>query len=143
MANIQSNQITRFSDFKSDDRINSSRATQFRIWATQRLKDYLVTGYSINKKRLEKLGKIVQLIEQSGKTENLQLREATGLLEILGNYTKSFVLLNQYDSHNLQPVRLNENITYEIIRSAMATNVSAHFCLYGFWKKQTPFQIFG
>ncbi len=73
-----------------------------------------MTGYSINKKRLEKLGKIVQLIEQSGKTENLQLREATGLLEILGNYTKSFVLLNQYDSHNLQQGRLNENITYEI-----------------------------
>jgi len=95
-------------------RVNSKRGTQFRQWATQRLKDYLVKGYGINQKRLEELGKMVQLIEQSGKTETLQLQEAKGLLEILGNYTKSFVLLNQYDSHNLQAGKLNENITYEI-----------------------------
>ncbi len=33
-------------------RVNSRRGTQFRIWATQRLKDYLVQGYAINAKRL-------------------------------------------------------------------------------------------
>ena len=33
-------------------RVKSIRGTQFRIWATQRLKDYLVQGYAINKKRL-------------------------------------------------------------------------------------------
>lgn len=36
-------------------RIKSSVATQFRIWATQRLKDYLVQGYAINEQRLSKL----------------------------------------------------------------------------------------
>jgi death-on-curing family protein len=95
-------------------RINSSRATHFRIWATQRLKDYLVKGYAINQKRLEELGKMVQLIENSGKTEYLQLQEAKGLLEILSNYAKSFVLLNQYDSHSLKAGGLSENITYAI-----------------------------
>lgn len=95
-------------------RVNSKRGTQFRQWATQRLKDYLVQGYAINLKRLDELGKMVQLIEQSGKTETLQLQEAKGLLEILGNYTKSFVLLNQFDSQNLQAGKLNERITYEI-----------------------------
>lgn len=95
-------------------RIKSQRGTQFRQWATQRLKDYLAKGYAINQKRLDELGRMVQLIEQSGKTETLQLQEAKGLLEILGNYTKSFVLLNQYDRNNLQAGRLRENITYEI-----------------------------
>lgn len=95
-------------------RVKSQRGTQFRQWATQRLKDYLVKGYSINQKRLDELGKMVQLIEQSGKANNLQLQEAKGLLEILGNYTKSFVLLNQYDSHSVQTGVLSENITYEI-----------------------------
>lgn len=95
-------------------RVNSKRGIQFRQWATQRLKAYLVEGYTINQKRLEELGKIVQLIGQSEKKESLQLQEAKGLLEILSNYTKSFVLLNQYDSHNLQPDNLSENITYEI-----------------------------
>lgn len=33
-------------------RVNSKRGTQFRQWATQRLKDYLVKGYAINEKRL-------------------------------------------------------------------------------------------
>lgn len=95
-------------------RVNSKRGTQFRQWATQRLKDYLVKGSAINQKRLDELGKMVQLIEQSGKTNNLQLQEAKGLLEILSNYTKSFVLLNQYDSHSVQTGKLSDNITYEI-----------------------------
>jgi len=33
-------------------RVNSKRATQFRIWATKTLKEHLVKGYTINEKRL-------------------------------------------------------------------------------------------
>lgn len=95
-------------------RIKSKRGTQFRQWATQRLKDYLVQGYAINQKRLDELGKMVQLIEQTGQSDSLQLQEAKGLLEIISGYTKSFVLLNQYDSQNLQPACLSTNITYTI-----------------------------
>ena len=32
-------------------RVKSKQGTQFRIWATQRLKDFLVKGYAINEKR--------------------------------------------------------------------------------------------
>ena len=34
-------------------RVNSKRATQFRIWATNVLKQYLVEGYAINNERLK------------------------------------------------------------------------------------------
>ena len=34
-------------------RVNSRKGTQFRIWATQRLREYLVQGYSLNQQRLE------------------------------------------------------------------------------------------
>lgn len=34
--------------------VNPKRGTQFRIWATQILKDHLVKGYTINEKRLKK-----------------------------------------------------------------------------------------
>ena len=34
-------------------RVKSKRGTQFRQWATQRLKDYLVQGYAINENRLK------------------------------------------------------------------------------------------
>ena len=105
-------------------RVKSKRGTQFRQWATQRLKDYFVKGYAINQKRLEQLQKVVEVIQQSGKTETVKLTEAKGLLDILSHYTQSFILLNQYDSHNLHVEKLNENITYEIkyseARSAIA-----------------------
>jgi death-on-curing family protein len=95
-------------------RVNSKRGTQFRQWATQRLKDYLVQGYALNQKRLEQLQQTIQLISRGGNTETLQLQEAKGLLEIIGSYTQSFVLLNRYDSNNLTTGKLSENITYEI-----------------------------
>jgi len=34
-------------------RVNSKRGTQFRIWANQVLKEYLVKGYAINEERLK------------------------------------------------------------------------------------------
>lgn len=95
-------------------RVNSKRGTQFRQWATKRLKDFLVKGYAINQQRLEQLQQTVEIIRQTGGSEDLQLPEAKGLLEIISNYTQSFVLLNRYDSHSLQPGKLNEQISYEI-----------------------------
>lgn len=95
-------------------RVNSKRGTQFRQWATQRLKDYLVKGYAMNQQRLEQLQQTVEIIRQTGGSGDLQLQEARGLLEIISNYTQSFVLLNRYDSHSLQTGKLNENISYEI-----------------------------
>jgi death-on-curing family protein len=95
-------------------RVKSIRGTQFRQWATQRLKDYLVQGYAVNQKRLEQLQQTIQLISRGGNTETLQLQEAKGLLEIIGSYTNSFVLLNRYDTNNLTTGKLSENITYEI-----------------------------
>jgi death-on-curing family protein len=102
-------------------RVKSKRGTQFRQWATQRLKDYLVKGYTLNEKRLQQivqnmhqLEQAVKLIQQSGSSNELSATEAKGLLEIITNYTHSFILLNQFDSNNLPGEKLNENITYEI-----------------------------
>jgi prophage maintenance system killer protein len=95
-------------------RVKSIQGTQFRQWATQRLKEHLVNGYSVNQKRLEQLQKTIEIIQNTGNDENLNLDEAKGLLEIINNYTQSFVLLNQFDSNNLIDSGLDENIIYEI-----------------------------
>jgi death-on-curing family protein len=95
-------------------RVSSKKGTQFRMWATQRLKDHLVKGYSINQKRLEQLQQTIQLISKSGNSESLSLSEAKGMLDIINNYTQSFIVLNQFDSNSLIADNLNENITYEI-----------------------------
>ncbi len=43
-------------------RVNSKRGTQFRQWATKRLKDYLIEGVAINEKRLEQKNKEIQIL---------------------------------------------------------------------------------
>lgn len=43
-------------------RVNSRRGTQFRQWATKRLKDYLIEGVAINEKRLEQKNKEIQVL---------------------------------------------------------------------------------
>jgi prophage maintenance system killer protein len=95
-------------------RVNSKIGTQFRQWATQRLKDFLVKGYAINKQRLDQLQQTIELIQKTGKTDELNLSEAKGLLDIIANYTQSFVTLNKFDSNSLEIGKLNEEITYEI-----------------------------
>lgn len=102
-------------------RVKSKQGTQFRIWATQRLKEHLVKGYTLNETRLKKvlenmqqLEQAVKLIRESGNSEALKLSETKGLLDIIIHYTQSFVLLNQFDSNNLHTEKLNENISYEI-----------------------------
>ncbi len=44
-------------------RVKSQRGTQFRIWATQRLKDYLIRGYALNEKRLQQFTQNLQDLE--------------------------------------------------------------------------------
>src|SRR3990167_869799 len=34
-------------------RVNSKRATQFRIWATERLKEYIIKGFTMNDEKLK------------------------------------------------------------------------------------------
>ena len=34
-------------------RVNSMQATQFRIWATERLKEYIIKGFTMNDERLK------------------------------------------------------------------------------------------
>ena len=45
-------------------RVNSKRGTQFRIWATGRLKEYILKGYALDERRLRETNQIDQLIEQ-------------------------------------------------------------------------------
>ena len=52
-------------------RVNSKQGTQFRIWATQRLKEHLVQGYTINKQRLSQLKQSIKLIQEAAITNDL------------------------------------------------------------------------
>jgi hypothetical protein len=106
-------------------RVKSIKGTQFRQWATARLKDYLVKGNAINQKRLDELSQMVSIIAQSTQNNELKLNEAKGLLNVLSNYTQSFVLLNQFDSNRLSINNLTQSITYEISYDEAKPEISA------------------
>jgi hypothetical protein len=72
-------------------RVKSKRGTQFRQWATQRLKDFLVQGYAINQKRLDELQKVVQFISQSGNTDELQISEAQKEISSIKEYREALI----------------------------------------------------
>lgn len=90
-------------------RVSSKRAVQFRQWATQRLKEYLVQGYSINQQRLEaqqeKLAELRQAIALSSRLihqKQLSATESQGILAILEKYSLALSVLDDYDHQRLQ-----------------------------------------
>jgi death-on-curing family protein len=100
-------------------RVKSPVGIEFRKWATQRLKDYLVQGYAINSELLSKQGqKIIQLENQldilKERTFESQRVLTEGFLDIISKYSKSFELLNRYDSEDLQLDNLSKEIIYVI-----------------------------
>ncbi|WP_319574892.1 virulence protein RhuM/Fic/DOC family protein [uncultured Desulfobacter sp.] len=82
-------------------RVNSIKGTKFRIWATQRLKEYLVQGYSVNQKRFQQnaaeLQQALALIRQAAHAPSLASDMGRGLVDIMGRYTQTFLWLQQYD----------------------------------------------
>jgi len=89
-------------------RVKSTQGTQFRQWATQRLKDYLVKGYAINEKQLrasqEQLATLkqsIRLLENVVQQTKLTSNEAVGLLKVVTEYAHALDLLDQYDHQRL------------------------------------------
>jgi len=92
-------------------RVNSKRATQFRIWATKTIKEHLVNGYTINEKRLlqsrnqlKGLQEAINFLQEKAERELLSGQEQE-ILSLLANYSKTFTLLEQYDKRNLSLVK--------------------------------------
>lgn len=66
-------------------RVNSKRGTQFRIWATNVLKEHLVRGFSLNEKQLrEQEQKLADLRRTVGVLEQTMISQAIGLDEAKG-----------------------------------------------------------
>ncbi|MGC8822917.1 MAG: RhuM family protein [Desulfurella sp.] len=85
-------------------RVNSKRATEFRIWATKTLKEHLVKGYTINEKqllqasdKLLELQKTITFLQEQSKHELIAGQEQE-ILNLLAHYARSLTLLEQYDN---------------------------------------------
>ena len=102
-------------------RVKSKQGTQFRQWATQRLKDYLVKGYAINEKRLQEtenkfqeLKQAIALIEDVSKSKKISSSEAKGLLKVLSDYSFALDILDKYDHQTLKIKKTGNKEVFKI-----------------------------
>ena len=101
-------------------RVNSKKATNFRIWATKVLKKYVVSGVVVNENRLEALTerneakKLHDVEEMMGIIRRITARnelgagEANGIIEVISKYAGSFEALKEYDSGRIDLKFLNK-----------------------------------
>lgn len=109
-------------------RVNSRRATQFRIWATNVLRNHLLKGYSVNKKALAhstaniaELQKTISLIA-SVRDRKLSSDEAQGLLTIIKHYADTWTTLQEYDSGRLKKQtssKRSRRLSYDEVRGGL------------------------
>ena len=87
-------------------RVNSKRAVRFRQWATRTLREHLVSGYTMNERRLGERGldEAKQTLDLLARTlSNQALVDETGraVLHIITAYADTWRLLLEYDEDRL------------------------------------------
>lgn len=95
-------------------RVNSARATQFRIWATSVLKEYLLNGYAVNKDRMRQLGQTVEVMKRVSSS-----LDAAQVLDVVQAYSTALDLLDGYDHQAIEKPSVKTRaveLTYEECR---------------------------
>ena len=89
-------------------RVKSPRGTQFRIWATQVLRQHLIQGYTLHQRRLQErgLGDLQQALALMARTlsaRGLVSDEGQAVLEVVQRYSRAWRWLLAYDEDRLAP----------------------------------------
>ncbi|MBP9686443.1 MAG: virulence protein RhuM/Fic/DOC family protein [Candidatus Doudnabacteria bacterium] len=112
-------------------RVKSKRGTQFRIWATQRLRDYLLKGFVVNQERLKEhsqaklkeLEGAVRLLQGAVESHRLDGYEKE-LLNIITDYTATWVLLNKYDHDELTVEHVTKKTFYTLDHEKVTKSIA-------------------
>ncbi len=98
-------------------RVKSKRGVEFRRWANNVLKQYIMRGYAVNQKRLDDLGSVVKLLKR---TENSL--DAKQVLTVVEKFSTALDLLDSYDHQTLMRPEGRASIyvlTYEECRKVI------------------------
>ena len=102
-------------------RVKSRRGTQFRIWATNVLRQYLVEGYALDQKRLQeqqaqvdKLQQAIRMISELPERTDLSSKEAASILKVLQEYSYALDILDQYDHQSVEVRHIQNQETYRL-----------------------------
>ncbi len=111
-------------------RVNSKKATQFRVWATSILKEYLVSGYVVNKKVIaSNYNKFIETVEDIKallpSDKNLDNKS---ILELVKTFADTWLSLDAYDKDDLiikKVTKRKVKLTTEELIEAIITLKSA------------------
>jgi hypothetical protein len=98
-------------------RVKSKRGTQFRIWATKTLKDYMVRGYALDVERMKNLGGGVYFEELLAKIRDIRSSEKVFWQKVLAIYATSV----DYD-----PKAEKSRAFFKLVQNKMHYAVSGH-----------------
>ena len=98
-------------------RVKSKRGIQFRIWATQTLKNYMVKGYNLDVEKMKNLGGGVYFEELLGKIRDIRSSEKVFWQKVLAIYATSV----DYD-----PKAETSRIFFETVQNKMHYAISEH-----------------
>lgn len=118
-------------------RVNSKKATQFRIWATSVLRRFVVDGMAVNERRLKEIAlrrevkrlhdveDMMALVRRLTARNELDVGEANGVLEVISKYAGSFEALKEYDDGHIDlsfmgsKRKKSRELTVEMCQSAV------------------------
>ncbi|APB78745.1 TPA: virulence protein RhuM/Fic/DOC family protein [Pasteurella multocida] len=93
-------------------RVKSKRGVQFRQWATQTLKQFLVQGYAINERRLQEKGiefsQAVALLSHTLTNQALVNDNGQAVISVVQDYARTWSLLQAYDEQSLVENRVKQ-----------------------------------
>lgn len=109
-------------------RVKSARGTQFRIWATQVLRQHLIQGYTLHQRRLQErgLGDLQQALALMARTlsaRGLVSDEGQAVLEVVQRYSRAWRWLLAYDEDRLAPAAAEADGLPEVLGLAEAQRV--------------------
>jgi hypothetical protein len=96
-------------------RVNSHRGTQFRIWATQRLKEYIIKGFTLDDERLKRAGQMNYFDELINRIRDIRSSEKVFYQKVKDIYTTSI----DYDPNQPQTVEF-----FKIVQNKLLWAVS-------------------
>lgn len=106
-------------------RVNSSRATRFRQWATRVLREHLTQGWTLNRERFEEnareLEAALALVRKAAQNPALEAGSGRGPVDIVAHYAQTFLLLQRYDEGLLKEPRAQTGGTLPSWEEARAT----------------------
>ena len=108
-------------------RVRSHQGTQFRIWATQRLKEYIVKGFALNDERFKTGNSMAYFTELQERIREIRLSERFFYQKIKDIYTTSI----DYDPRDEKTVEFFNVVQNKLLWGPSAGKRRRNWCIAG------------